>query len=489
MKKHYFFLLSFAMLLLGIAPDSYGAGCSGQFTIVYPSGNTTARANINNGTTLPTTSYCPTNSNGTADITVSVESVSIITITQGGVTVASHTFTDAEATASTPFTFTLPVSSSTPFVINSTLTECTNPKNNSASLTLAPSLSITSSAGGSTVCPNTPVRLTATGATNGATYTLRSNGQDLASTGIFDVTPTASTTYTVATNVAACGSGLVTQQIRVATSNIVVTSDDADNNVSKGQPVTLTITQGSGPFTWTSYDGITTMGPFAAPAQITVSPIRTTQYTATGTSAGGCASQVSIIISVNGAVLPVELTSFTAALSAKGPVLNWVTASEKNSDYFSIERSFDSQNFQAIGRSAGAGTTSRQTTYQFIDQSLEQTTGRVAYYRLRQVDVTGEESYSPVRAVQLAAGTAFKASAFPNPYTGKLSVRVDAVEAGTATLVFRDVLGKALFTQRVSVTAGIQDIKLAPAAALPAGIYYLTIQQGRQQQVLKVSHQ
>ncbi len=53
-------------------------------------------------------------------------------------------------------------------------------------------------------------------------------------------------------------------------------------------------------------------------------------------------------ITVSG-VIPVELTSFTAASIKDGVQLNWETATETNNLGFDIERSADSQKFQKIG--------------------------------------------------------------------------------------------------------------------------------------------
>ncbi len=47
-------------------------------------------------------------------------------------------------------------------------------------------------------------------------------------------------------------------------------------------------------------------------------------------------------------ILPINLLSFTARLSGKNSLLTWVTTSEQNSSYFSIERSIDGIQFQAL---------------------------------------------------------------------------------------------------------------------------------------------
>ncbi|MEJ8756339.1 GDSL-type esterase/lipase family protein [Pontibacter sp. H259] len=107
--------------------------------------------------------------------------------------------------------------------------------------------------------------------------------------------------------------------------------------------------------------------------------------------------------------LPVTLTRFEAQQTHDKKVkLHWQTASEQNNLYFEVQRSFaDSVHFKTIGKVNGAGTTNVAKTYTYLDHAAP-----VAdlYYRLRQVDTDGTETYSksihlrqstPVTALQL----------------------------------------------------------------------------------------
>ena len=100
--------------------------------------------------------------------------------------------------------------------------------------------------------------------------------------------------------------------------------------------------------------------------------------------------------------LPVTLVDFAA--KAEGPAavrLNWVTASELNNRDFTVERSVTGNTFAAIGTVAGAGTSSARHDYALLDQRLP-AGATLLYYRLRQNDVNGTATYSPVRTVALA---------------------------------------------------------------------------------------
>ncbi|MEL5996504.1 T9SS type A sorting domain-containing protein [Hymenobacter segetis] len=113
--------------------------------------------------------------------------------------------------------------------------------------------------------------------------------------------------------------------------------------------------------------------------------------------------------------LPVELTRFDAAAKPQGIALSWATATEKNSDYFEVQRSADGEIFQRVGSVKGQGTSSNAHEYAFLDGHP---LAGLSYYRLRQVDTDGTSTFSPVATVQMRGEVAV----YPNPSTGTVSL-------------------------------------------------------------------
>jgi hypothetical protein len=95
--------------------------------------------------------------------------------------------------------------------------------------------------------------------------------------------------------------------------------------------------------------------------------------------------------------LPIELVDFRGKYINNQSVLSWVTASEKDNDYFILERSEDAREFTQIGKIDGAGNSNAFLNYQFIDIKP---INKVAYYRLKQVDFDGQFSNSNVIALK-----------------------------------------------------------------------------------------
>ena len=123
----------------------------------------------------------------------------------------------------------------------------------------------------------------------------------------------------------------------------------------------------------------------------------------------------------NGTVaLPIELTTFTAKISDKTTLLSFTTATETDNLYFYIERSGDGHNFSEINRIAGAGTTREPQSYDYTDEKPLSGTN---YYRLRQVDFDGTESFSPV--VHVIYGKSDRITIAPSPVTDQVRILLE----------------------------------------------------------------
>lgn len=110
--------------------------------------------------------------------------------------------------------------------------------------------------------------------------------------------------------------------------------------------------------------------------------------------------------------LPIDLISFKAERSTTGVSLTWVTASETNNDFFTIERSVDGVDWTLVKDIPGAGFSNVLLTYETKDDS--QLKG-VIYYRLKQTDFDLKYSYSDIVVVDLNSIVQNKLEMYPNP--------------------------------------------------------------------------
>jgi hypothetical protein len=162
--------------------------------------------------------------------------------------------------------------------------------------------------------------------------------------------------------------------------------------------------------------------------------------------------------------LPIELVDFSALLKNDRTVeLAWQTASEKDNDYFTIERSIDGENWAAIQEIDGAGNSTTMLNYVTTDLVSEK---GIFYYRLKQTDFDGAFTYSDIRAVVVNQSTS-EMSVFPNPTNGSFTLTY--LEEKDAPALYTTMGPVAIKYDVIPTNGGfIYDI-----SSLANGIYFL----------------
>jgi len=86
--------------------------------------------------------------------------------------------------------------------------------------------------------------------------------------------------------------------------------------------------------------------------------------------------------------LPITLIKFECeSIGDNNIILNWVTASEINNDYFILESSRDGYNWHMLAKVNGSGNSTETRNYSYVDDNGGY---GVTYYRLTQVDYDGK---------------------------------------------------------------------------------------------------
>ncbi|OJJ15082.1 hypothetical protein BKI52_40155 [marine bacterium AO1-C] len=169
--------------------------------------------------------------------------------------------------------------------------------------------------------------------------------------------------------------------------------------------------------------------------------------------------------------LPIELLRFKAYEKNNEEVqLDWITLSEIDNDYFTIERSSNGLKWNEIQRIKGAGNSKEILHYRYVDQYP---LSGISYYRLKQTDLDGSFTYSKIESVNIIQPkTTLKisySSIYPNQVT---------IEGDSQNLRFVQVYNKLgqVFTSRVPVSS-IHASKLTlDLTQIPSGIYFIRTQ-------------
>jgi len=126
--------------------------------------------------------------------------------------------------------------------------------------------------------------------------------------------------------------------------------------------------------------------------------------------------------SIEADALPIELLSFTATSINQTVALEWTTISEENNAFFTVERSNDGQSFESIAQIDGAGTSDAINQYKYTDR--QPLSGR-SFYRLKQVDLNGDFSYSPIQSAFVVLPDELELKVIPNPVISGQEITFD----------------------------------------------------------------
>ena len=175
--------------------------------------------------------------------------------------------------------------------------------------------------------------------------------------------------------------------------------------------------------------------------------------------------------------LPVELAVFTGHIENELAHLNWLTASEINSDYFEILSSTDGLHFTAITSIKAAGNSFSFLNYIFIDQ--EKFSG-VKYYKLVEYDNDG--SFQEFKTIALRISKTNEAGSiliFPNPASESTNITFIAKERGNFELSIFDAIGRELMRKSFEGNVGENIFKLN-TETFSAGKYFVNIIDSKQ---------
>lgn len=172
---------------------------------------------------------------------------------------------------------------------------------------------------------------------------------------------------------------------------------------------------------------------------------------------------------VSTSVLPVNLTSFRGRLNDNKAELTWTTAEEVDNSHFEIERSANGQAYTKVGTVKGNG--GNNNVYHFTDNGP---LSSVNYYRLKQVDIDGEFTYS--RALVLRSDMiTISAKAAPSPFTSFINLSYKLQKEENIRIRMIDQVGRVVKTYSTRGGAGVNTINLNGLDNLQKGTYIVEL--------------
>jgi hypothetical protein len=165
-------------------------------------------------------------------------------------------------------------------------------------------------------------------------------------------------------------------------------------------------------------------------------------------------------------VMPIVLTYFGAEALLHEVKLTWITASEENNDYYTIEKSSNGVDFLELAEVDGAGNSLEVLNYRLLDKSPFQ---GVSYYRLKQTDYDGTNETFKVVAAE------FYGDVEPMKITqhfgsNELNISNNFDEENTAYIY--DMMGR---SQKIGALQAGNNKVILNRTGLPSKIYVLKV--------------
>ncbi len=175
--------------------------------------------------------------------------------------------------------------------------------------------------------------------------------------------------------------------------------------------------------------------------------------------------------------LPIELLSFTANANDEHVKINWVTASESNNEYFTVEKSLDGIKFEILAKIDGAGNSSQILNYSAVDNAP---LNGISYYRLKQTDYSGKTEYSNMVAVEFKIINDFIFNIYPNPNDGEVfNLQISNNDNEEVLVVVYDILNKEVFSKVIVTSNNDKEVyAIYPSQKLNPGVYLMTVASG-----------
>lgn len=270
------------------------------------------------------------------------------------------------------------------------------------------------------------------------------------------------------------GNLIVNNNITISVTGVFI----IDGDVTLNNGASLTVTSGNisvgGSFTGGNNTSIslTVPGTMDVAGDFTVGTGSTLGGTGVLSVGGSCSGPI-----CGDSQLPVTLVSFSGHVDNEVVRLHWVTSSELNFDYFSLEKSYNGVDFFEIGKVTGHGTSFERHEYGYWDKELPVGT---SYYRLTSNDFDGFRETFEVIAINYVSNGG-GVNIFPNPVTsGSFEVIFNFIPESEARISIVDTRGvnhQTLFTSEKKSTVPLN---------VASGVYFVVIDTAGHREVKKL---
>lgn len=163
--------------------------------------------------------------------------------------------------------------------------------------------------------------------------------------------------------------------------------------------------------------------------------------------------------------------------------VRWLTVSEFNNDFFTVQRSLDgAQTWEDLGEIASIGSVPGAGTYEYIDQNPVAGT---IYYRIKQTDFDGTYTYSHDVSIFVEffdSDEEEEIEVYPNPSDEFVIIETSTSFSGLVDVTLTDISGKKI---AINMNVDNQKIRIQPIKKL-FGLYFVILSDQQKTRVKKI---
>ncbi len=184
-----------------------------------------------------------------------------------------------------------------------------------------------------------------------------------------------------------------------------------------------------------------------------------------------------LVVSNSCGPLPVKLGSFEGNLFRNVAQLSWYTETEIDNDYFTLYRSYNGKDFEAVARVQGKGNSTSRSYYTFVDSKIKNGAANV-FYKLEQTDYSRNTAYSPI--VRLSEMPTTTLGIFPNPVQHSFNINIQSTGNTTGVVKLINSEGRIVYQQRVRLNKGANSVLVSDVRSISSGLYIVELVTGEE---------
>ncbi len=175
---------------------------------------------------------------------------------------------------------------------------------------------------------------------------------------------------------------------------------------------------------------------------------------------------------VQGITVAVDWVSISGENKGNYNQINWTVGFQNSTSHYEVERRTPDEFEFTVLDKVEANNLLSLIDYEYQDWDIDGKT--IAYYRVAEIDINGNRSYSDVISIDFrAAARETKITVGPNPFIADLIIQIDTPLSGEAVISFWDISGKLVKIPSLNssqLSPGINTLDF-DWSGIPAGVY------------------